>query len=608
MKIKKLQSGGGFLTYTPFTSDFSTPVKKSAPVTKKAEDTSGVGILDKTTFEYLIKNGGLVNDIDDFVSKLQKIQTSSMNPFTKSSNVSASLQLISEVNKLRNAKYDWQTALRHAEAQGSLGDVAVGPLGEVYVKDEDNKLRTTDINNYLKNAKKWRILTNNDLLVERQYNPELVGNSSIINTVGSSIGIQKIINGVQNIIDAFGNNYNSTTRTYEKESLTKQLKDQLSRMPNQQEAAALSFLSDIENTPGQYVNVQNVTETERSMIDKALNYIWGTLGDRAQKQLNVTAKLNGYKEPKQLLLDMIINQTTEKTTSSIEGLQEKGTSGSGSGTTKEKPITPFELLHLGKLGKESFQWNDPSTKLTFDLVATGVGKLTDLKGNSFGMVPLKNFVNSDLGAILDTGNIYFGSKKIAPIDLNNIIGDGTSLAARVYMPVDENGAPDYNKLYRIKQLEQTVLNDPNLKPEQINKIFEQNGLSMVKVDENREYKQNDRYKPFLVFTGYTGEKSPAAKANPKLHQLTSDEENTTSAMLKNIWREYEIEAPVGINDLFTNYYKGLIAIPYVDNAYYYIKSAAGNLLDAQPTVTYAREKQAYDNATELSPKSSLIIE
>jgi hypothetical protein len=52
---------------------------------------------------------------------------------------------------------------------------------------------------------------------------------------------------------------------------------------------------------------------------------------------------------------MIINQTTEKTTSSIEGLQEKGTSGSGSGTTKEKPITPFELLHLGKLGKESFQ-------------------------------------------------------------------------------------------------------------------------------------------------------------------------------------------------------------------------------------------------------------
>jgi hypothetical protein len=154
-----------------------------------------------------------------------------------------------------------------------LGDVAVGPLGEVYVKDEDNKLRTTDINNYLKNAKKWRILTNNDLLVERQYNPELVGNSSIINTVGSSIGIQKIINGVQNIIDAFGNNYNSTTRTYEKESLTKQLKDQLSRMPNQQEAAALSFLSDIENTPGQYVNVQNVTETERSMIDKALNYI-----------------------------------------------------------------------------------------------------------------------------------------------------------------------------------------------------------------------------------------------------------------------------------------------------------------------------------------------
>jgi len=106
MKIKKLQSGGGFLIYTPFTSDFSTPVKKSAPVTQKAVDTSGVGILDKTTFEYLIKNGGLVNDIDDFVSKLQKIQTSSMNPFTKSSNVSASLQLISEVNKLRNAKYD----------------------------------------------------------------------------------------------------------------------------------------------------------------------------------------------------------------------------------------------------------------------------------------------------------------------------------------------------------------------------------------------------------------------------------------------------------------------------------------------------------------------
>ena len=46
-------------------------------------------------------------------------------------------------------------------------------------------------------------------------------------------------------------------------------------------------------------------------IDKALNYIWNTLGSPAQQKLSAVAVINGVNNPKQFILDMLQAGTDE---------------------------------------------------------------------------------------------------------------------------------------------------------------------------------------------------------------------------------------------------------------------------------------------------------
>lgn len=606
MRYKKLQ-GGGFLTFTPFIS--SAPVPGSTSTSAAATSTaaapkSKLGIVDDEIYKELMK-GGLANDVDDVVKNLYTLQNSNANPFLDTNNVSSSIAMISQVNRLRLSNKMWDEAQKNVNSQGASGEVAVGSSGEVYAKDKDNKVIAMSVSDYDKNKNNLKLLTNGELLLERMYNPRLTWSDQVTNVASSAVGMQKIVNHIKSVISALGTETVTDERAVTKEQAQAQLEkigQSLGSRPTTDEVKAVAALYEIINTPGDFAKVKTVNSSERKHALKAVNYIWSTLGDAAQKKLAVTAKLNGISNPAELILDMINTQTNESAESSITPenypkASTKKANGTGSETEgdvndefKEKPLSAFEVFHNGKTGAQIFPWNDPSTGKTYDLVAAGVSKLFTSDNKMLGMSSLKKVLDSDVSMVLDTNHVYYGNNPVSLNNLTDIIYDGQD-AAKVYMPTTADGKPNYGRLKELKQLEDQVMSNPNLTPEQINKKFADNGFSYVKVNGAKEYIETSNFRPFLVFGGLTGSKSTATNNNSAIYALTSSEDDEVSASMKATWEAEKIKNTPISWDLFTTYYKGLVAIPYKPDHSIYASALNKNLISPQYSLEYARIHQ-----------------
>lgn len=621
MKVKRFQQGGGFLTYTPFITGSSVGALNQSGSgssdSKESGPKNSTGILDDEIYKKLINEGGLVNDVDYLVEKLYNLQNSSLNPFLDSNNSSSAIRMISEINRLRSSNEIWKNARSSAISQDSLGEVAVGNYGEVFIKDKNNKVKSITLNEYKKNKSELRLLTNAELLHERNQNPNLVGNDSISTVVGSSVGIKKITNHIKSIISAFGSTSFSDERMYTKEQAQENLKkigQTLGETPTKEQADAIRTLYSVLESPGDYVKIKESKSSERTQALKAVKYIWNTLGDASQKKLSATSVVNGVDNPLEFILDMVTNQTNETSTLSILGAFDKNSSKSGTGsgtgsrgsTEKERAETPFELMHNGRTGKDSFIWNDPATKKKMNLVATGTGVLTEKDGKPIPMSSLKSVLNTELATLLDVNNIYYGDQKVGLNDLSNILYDG-KLAARVFMPIGNNGMPDYDKLARVKELEEQIANSPELTPEQINQIFANNGLEYIEVDGQKHYKENENFRAYLVFNGVTGNKANAIKNNSRLNLMLKDSRDAQVTAMEEVWEEGKIsKKPVskwGMGD----YYSGLVAIPYKRDSFYYTRAISGNLFSPQTTLQEAREQELINSGTVINGSSEWLF-
>ena len=615
MKIKSLQ-GGGLLTFTPFIGSPTTGISGNhSPKESSKSDSgpkNGTGILDDEIYKELVNKGGLMNDVDYLVQRLHSLQSATVNPFMDASNSSTALKMISEINKLRQSSETWKEAGRSARSQNSLGEIAIGHSGEVFIKSKDNKIQAISVSEYKKQRDSVRLLTNAELLHERNQNPFLVGNDNISSVVGSSVGLNKITEHIKGIISAFGTTSFSDEKTYTKaqaDEIRKQLGQSVGKTPSKEQMESLQVLNSIIDSPGDYAKVKLEKSTERGQAMKAARYIWSTLGSASQNKLQVTAVANGMDSPVELILDMISNQTDESINTTITPIDEKtakGRSSSGSAEDDEftnKPMTPFELFHNGRTGAEDFLWNDPATKKKFNLVATATGVLTKKDGTPVPMTTLKGVLDTEIAAVLNTNKIFFGDKEASLNDLTNILYDGKQ-AAKVFMPVDNDGSPNYNRLAQIKQIEEQIANDPSLTPEEINQIFMKNGLTFIQVDKNKKYFENDKFKPFLVFGGLTGDKANALEGNSRAELILSSEEDGIVRSIEDAWGQNKVSKLPTSRWFMKSYYKGLVAIPYKRDAPYYSSSVSDNLLGPQVTLQHMREQELLSKGTEVDSSFS----
>ena len=568
MKIRKFD-GGGFLGFTPIIGTVPTATQ---PQSNTQQSSTKSSLMDDETFKELTK-GGLINDVNAFVGQLIDLENSQSDPFLNQNNRGTALRMIGKVNEIRQTKEMWDKSVAQAKDSGGLNEVAVGSYGEIYAKDAKNNVIALSLGDYAKQKDKVRALTVAELLNERQYNPNLTGINSVFNTANNSIGMNKITNQIKSLISAFGQEDITDTRVYSKDQVLKQIGTMTGKKPTAEEAHALKSLYDIASTPGDYYKVKTESSTERSHAEKAINYIWSTLGDSAQKKLQAESIINGT-SPKQLILDMILVGTTEKHTQEIEPTKLAGSSDSEG--KNEKSLSQFQMFFKNSLKGvwTDFMMNDPNIGTMFKGAVGSKGPLVDKNDENIGMEKLYDIMTKhQYNSMVDSSNMYFGNKKISAVDQNNIIFNNSEDAGIIFLPT-KNGAPDYDSFKRYNDVNQIFeANKSKLTELQVKQLFAKYGFNVdVTRDEhgNKTVKttQQGNVKPFLVMSAYTTDAVDSlVDGNNRLSKLTGDEEKSVVPYLDQAWtigtgKTAKNLKPTG--HWFTggtDYYKGVVLAP-----------------------------------------------
>lgn len=561
--------GSGFIEFTPSQqAPFTPPTigKASSSGSTKTES----GLIDDEMYKMLINKGGLKNDVDAFQQTLSSLDNSVMD-FIGSGNDRKARQMFAEINTLRINKEMWESALKQSQDQGGLSEVAIGTQGEMYVKDKDGQIGAISVEKYKQNSDNYNPLTVSELLIARQYDKNLTNNKSVFTVANNAIGLDKIMDQIRTIVSSIGKETISSESVINKNNIPNGVKEQMETLG--------TFIGN----PSSDVKLKLETMSERGHLNQALGYIWTSLGKNAQLKLSAVAAMNGVK-PETLISNALISGTDESKTSPIDILKtvngETPEKIAASSTVGTENINPWEAFNLGEFSPpgSTFLWNDPKADLKIKLSSTSIAPLMTRTGKPFGNVTLNNILNSDYGTLLKSDLAYFGNKKIPTSDRDKLISDASN-AARVYIPVYEDGTPNYELLKVVSKVESEIKKHPDWNPNQINSYYQSQNLDFVKVDTKKQITTTDKVKPFLVFYAYGADGAESVRGNSEIEQLEGSNKTDASTTMKSVWTAQK--KTLGKDDLttglfYTDYYKGMVAIPYNESASLYASSMVGH--------------------------------
>ena len=596
--VIKFQQGGGFATFTPIIEQ--QPVQQAAASSGSSKESKHTisSMLDDDVFKDLMGKG-LVNDVNGFVAELAKIESTSSGafPYTQGNNRGMALRLVGKINELKNSKGDWDKAVSTATAAGGYGEVAINN-DMVYGKDAKGNVSAINVNEYDKYRNQYRLLSVAELLNERQHNPKLTGQNGLFDVANNAIGLDKIKSNLKELIASLGTEDVHNENFYSKEQLKGQYetdKVKYGSKPTKEQQSALETLDQMIKTPGDYYKVTSENSSERNHIGKALDYLWKTMDVHAQQKLKATAIVNGGKDPRDFILDMLVTNTTAKTASIISPEKLPGAVEEASASTKGMAnISPFELLNNGKTGAAPMAWNDITTNKKMMLHVVGASRLSTVDGKPLGMTTLKNVINTEQGMLLDIDKATFGDKGIGTRGWNNIIYDGGT-AAKVFMPANSDGTVNYNALKQFNEVQAEVAKHKDWTPAIINDYYSSHGFGYVQVGKDFVVKENNNVKPFLIMYGYTAQNADEVDGNSEIKILDDKEKDSKTEELNAVWKANKVKAPSDWTDWGTDYYKGIVAVPYKRDAAIYAASIAGHMQNKQQNLTDARvDLQKYE--------------
>jgi hypothetical protein len=201
---------------------------------------------------------------------------------------------------------------------------------------------------------------------------------------------------------------------------------------------------------------------------------------------------------------MIMTQTNISQSSSVTPVTSTGASSDGSGGSGMRSLTQFQLLHKDKLmsPQSHFTFNDPKLGVLFNGSIAGVSPVITPDGQSVGMTTLQNVLNAGYNQFLEPSKVYFGDKLVDPTEFNNLIYNGQD-GAKVYMPVDSSGAPDYKEFAKFKEIYAVYeSNKDHWSAQQSMDFFKRNNYNL-QIDEKYEdgdkvkiIRDNSKVKPF----------------------------------------------------------------------------------------------------------------
>jgi len=618
--------GGGFISFTPFIGQSPQPTETSTESSKEKPDEDS-GVMNEKIYKELIGKG-LVSDVNDFAAKMNALQ----NDYFGASNLFGSkpmtnyLSQIAKVNELYQNKQAWDNAVSTSEKTGGYGEVAIGTSNEVYTRGGDGRIKAISLEEFKEKRDKTKLLTVSELLNARNFEGQLANQNGIFNVANNSVGLSQINKKILDIVNGLGKESNNIERHYDKTQAMGEMARLMGiKKPTTEEATALKTLQEIVNTPGESIQVVNKNTTQKRHLDTALKYIWTTLGKNEQQKLFVSSVMNGNDNPLELISKFLDSQTDAEMTSEISGKELKNPDGSTSSTSDSKnmkSLTSFQMFHKDKLTTytNDFALNDPKTNMLFKGVVGGISPILTPDGESVGMTTVKNILEKgNYNQFLKSNAVYFGNQKVEPGNMNNLIYNGED-AAKVYMPVGIGGSPDFEALLKFKDIYAVYEANKNswttsqakehFKKYKYNLDFDERYENGKKIKVIRD---NTYVKPFLVMYGYTNDATGLTKNNSWITEFNSADESLIP-QLESVWTIGEGKKAVNLtpkNRIFSeDYYKGIITIPYKENAAAIIDSMVGQgpkdrvstLLDVQRNLNFSSNQPLNTNNGSLSLK------
>lgn len=525
MKIVEYQSGG--IYYTPFFRDSvmgQQTAQPSASTAKSSGDEDAEDNIIKKEIVQVLKENGLQNDVDYFLSKAKSFLSGVRNSISgifgesKSSfDLSGLLRVQSLANRVKRNKQLYDKAESQIISEFSGSDPAVSRGGYLYVVEKGTtKVEQMRADDYYENQDNYHLLSNADLLRLREDNPELAYNSSILTDLANTVGMKTIIDYVKDVIKDFG----TTERKLSQERLTVKQADRIEK-----------GLEQIVNGPDgvykvgekQHSKDQGYIDGDPESLNAALSYLYNTLDDNMKHVLVAATAKKGLDPSKSknihsLLYAAIIEHTNHsrdiETTIDYEATASKE---AGFGATAKNEalaqMTRAEAIITAPVpvdGEGAVKWTLHSSKdkSALQFYAFNAGPAADGDNKPLGECTIMDWVTNDpVGAALDRNSISFGGKLISSTDARRMILDGTSDMYKVYLPYNRaeaaNGhyVPDFDAASRFnKFIEWYDKNKGRIPPQAIAPELRKLGLDgLVQEDQTGEWKfKQDCLYPFLL--------------------------------------------------------------------------------------------------------------
>lgn len=584
---RKYQQGGSlFSTYAPVLIGNKVASKQGATSTKTSGKTSSntveqSSLLDDELYKEMIKMSGdvLVNEGNAWAQELIQLEQQSKYPYLNRDSQAQSLKIINKFNQLKQNKELWKDAYTQAKSTGGIGEIAIGSSGEVFIKTSNGDLRSVSLTDYEKYKSKYRALTVSELLTERQYNPDLVGDTKIFAIANNSVGIENISNYIRTIVSSLGSESFLSTSIHSRMA-AKQVIDELSsgsRAPTQAEIAGFQDLQIAANSPDEFIEITRKSESKRNNAEKAVKYIWSTLSKPAQNKLRAQAIENGLDNPIDIITNLILSgDIYSEVVKATDSSKDKTGSTSSSGMGQMQDLNPVQQFFATNPDQaRSYVFNDTDIRSKLGATMTSVATFTDPEGNAYAPTNLNKALFKGWQNIVDIQNITFGENKVSPHNLEDIAITGSEDMAHVFLPANEDGSVNMDALDDFNTAKQEYDKYKNeYSVAQLENIFLQKGFRVSINPNTKEIewtKSASKVKPFLLTFGYTRSGSALIEGNTteetgglsqvKGNDLKAVEDIISEAYSERTERTKQKYKDIGPDKWFGKHYKGAIFIP-----------------------------------------------
>lgn len=499
MKLKQYALGG--ITYTPIDINASQQSAGAA--------SASTGSTEKNPFisqlESIFKEHGLTNDFNFLMKYVDNVLDLSNSPNGENLNAYSLRKITNQANKVKRNFEVYGLATGALQRNNAFSDIALSDNGRIYVTDEEGNIGKIRLNEF--DTNKYAALTNSELLKIRESNPDMTFDMGSLMDVANSVGYNDLMKHVKELISARGTN---------------QIKGYTSKHTAEIDAGIQALLSIApEGVEWYEFDLKSQFGADSETVEKALNYLYGSLNNKEQQLLDATAVVKygvSRDKSKFLLMDMLTaNSSSTRSIKMEENLdshgnakQSKGAGDKGDALTQGNYLQRISNGEFGPPRKISIvaKGSKPMDNPRITVTGWDLGAMVDKDMKRLFESSLTELTHNAEGLKgADLTSITFGNRLVEKGEQDAIYYDGNSDLCIVQLPYtrsdDGRIIPDFSMMRKIDNLNQFA---KNRSISEVQQYIEENFEYPDKItNENGNYKYTETDTlPFFTFNAWAG--------------------------------------------------------------------------------------------------------